>query len=109
MIVPWESSTPNTSRPVSVWVSKWISPTGPWRRAQARTSGSAIEWSPPSTIGSAPEAPPPPRRPGDPGVAPEHDRQRAGVHHLPHERLDRRVGALAVGGHDRRVAEVHHA
>ena len=40
--------------PVSVCVSKWISPTGPRRRAIARMSGSAIEWSPPRITGSAP-------------------------------------------------------
>ena len=56
MGLPCESSTPNTSRPVSVWASKWISPTGPWTAAQARMSGSAIEWSPPRTIGIAPAA-----------------------------------------------------
>ena len=41
---------------MSVWASKWISPTGPWTAAQARMSGSAIEWSPPSTTGTAPAA-----------------------------------------------------
>ena len=54
MIVPCESSAPKTVSPVSVWVSKWISPTGPRRRAIARMSGSAIEWSPPRITGSAP-------------------------------------------------------
>ena len=55
MIEPCESSTPKTSWPVSVCVSKWIRPIGPPRReAIARMSGSAIEWSPPRMIGSAP-------------------------------------------------------
>jgi hypothetical protein len=35
---------------------EWTSPTGPWRLATARMSGSAIEWSPPRTIGIAPAA-----------------------------------------------------
>ena len=52
--VPRENSTPKTSRAVSVCVSKWTSPSGPWTLAQARTSGSAIEWSPPRTMGTAP-------------------------------------------------------
>ena len=48
-------SRPKSRAAVSVWVSKWTSPTGPARcSAHARTSGSAIEWSPPSTIGTAP-------------------------------------------------------
>ena len=54
MNVPWEISTPKTSAPVSVWVSKWIIPTGPWTAAHARTEGSVIAWSPPRTTGSAP-------------------------------------------------------
>ncbi len=45
---------PCTRRAVSVWVSKWSRPRRPCRSAQARTSGSAIEWSPPSTIGIVP-------------------------------------------------------
>ncbi len=56
MKVPCENSTPKTSAPVSVWVSKWTMPTGPWTPAQARTDGSVIEWSPPSTAGSTPAA-----------------------------------------------------
>ena len=56
MNVPCERSTPNTSSPVSVWVSKWTMPTGPCTAAHARTHGSVIEWSPPSTTGSAPAA-----------------------------------------------------
>ncbi len=54
--MPWDSSAPNTVLPVSVWVSKWTSPIGPCTAAQARMSGSAIEWSPPRTTGSAPAA-----------------------------------------------------
>ena len=56
MNVPCERSTPNTSLPVSVWVSKCTIPTGPWTAAHARTAGSVIEWSPPSTTGSTPAA-----------------------------------------------------
>ena len=56
MNVPCENSTPNTSSPVSVWVSKWTSPTGPCAPAQARIDGSVIEWSPPSTTGITPAA-----------------------------------------------------
>ena len=56
MNVPCENSTPKTSAPVSVWVSKWTTPTGPWTPAQARIDGSVIEWSPPSTAGSTPAA-----------------------------------------------------
>src|SRR5215213_8921979 len=56
MNVPCENSTPNTSAPVSVWVSKWTTPTGPWTVAQARIDGSVIEWSPPSTTGTTPAA-----------------------------------------------------
>ena len=73
-----------TSRaPVSVWVSKWTRPTGPWTSAQARMSGSAIEWSPPRMIGIAPAA------------STCADRV-----------LDRDVRADRVGREDRRVAEV---
>ena len=56
MNVPCENSTPNTSSPVSVWVSKWTSPTGPCAAAHARTDGSVIEWSPPRTTGITPAA-----------------------------------------------------
>src|SRR5215212_6663480 len=56
MNVPCENSTPNTSSPVSVCVSKWTSPTGPCAPAQARIEGSVIEWSPPSTTGITPAA-----------------------------------------------------
>jgi hypothetical protein len=56
MNVPCERSTPKTSTPVSVWVSKWTMPTGPCTPAHARTAGSVIEWSPPSTTGSTPAA-----------------------------------------------------
>ena len=56
MKVPCENSTPKTSSPVSVWVSKWTIPTGPWAAAHARTDGSVIEWSPPSTTGMTPAA-----------------------------------------------------
>ena len=45
---------------------------------------------------------------GDPVVAAEHDRDRAGVEHLADRALDRRVGARGVGGQHRRVAEVDH-
>ena len=58
-------------------------PTGPWRAAQARMSGSAIPWSPPRTIGIAP-----------------------GVVDLSHRALDRLVAADRVGGKDGRVAVV---
>ena len=51
---PCESVAPKTVAPVSVWVSKWIRPTGPWLLGDARMSGSAIEWSPPRMIGIAP-------------------------------------------------------
>ena len=86
MGVPCETSTPKTSVPVSVWVSKCTRPTAPWRRAQARMSGSAIEWSPPRTIGMAPAAT------TSPTVA-----------------LDRLMGAGRVGRQHRRVAEVDDA
>ena len=56
MNVPCERATPNTSAPVSVCVSKWTMPTGPCRPATARTDGSVIEWSPPSTTGRTPAA-----------------------------------------------------
>ena len=36
MKVPWEISTPKTSAPVSVWVSKWIIPTVPWTAAHEK-------------------------------------------------------------------------
>ena len=55
-MVPWESSAPKTSAPVSVCVSKCTRPTGPCAAAQARTSGSVIEWSPPRITGMAPAA-----------------------------------------------------
>ena len=55
-MVPCESSTPKTSVPVSVWVSKCTRPTGPCAAAQARTLGSEIEWSPPMTTGIGPAA-----------------------------------------------------
>ena len=42
MNVPCESVAPNTSSAVSVWVSKWTIPTGPWAAAQARAQGSVI-------------------------------------------------------------------
>ena len=86
MNVPCERSTPNTSAPVSVWVSKWTMPTGPCFAATART-----------------------RRLGDRVVAAEHDRQRAGREHLGDGRLDRAVRDVDVGGDDRGVAEVDHA
>ena len=56
MNVPCERSTPNTSAPVSVCVSKCTTPTGPWTPAHARIAGSLTEWSPPSTTGIAPAA-----------------------------------------------------
>ena len=56
MKVPWENFTPNTSSPVSVWVSKCTTPTGPRVATHARTLGSVIEWSPPSSTGVAPAA-----------------------------------------------------
>jgi hypothetical protein len=56
MNVPCESVDPNTSSAVSVWVSKWTIPTGPWAPAHARAQGFVIEWSPPSVNGSAPAA-----------------------------------------------------
>ena len=83
MVEPCESSTPKTSAPVSVCVSKWIRPIGPRRVAIARMSGSAIEWSPPRMIGSAPR-----------------------VEHLPDDPLDRLVRAHRVGGQHGSVAEV---
>jgi hypothetical protein len=53
--VPCETSTPNTSVPVSVCVSKWIkADRAALRAAHARCHGSAIEWSPPSVIGITP-------------------------------------------------------
>ena len=55
-MVPWESSAPKTSAPVSVCVSKCTRPTGPCAATQARTSGSVIEWSPPRITGMAPAA-----------------------------------------------------
>ena len=61
-------------------------PTGPCAAAHARTDGSVIEWSPPSTNGSAP-----------------------GREHLADGRLDRGVRALRVGRDHGRVAEVDHA
>jgi hypothetical protein len=45
---------------------------------------------------------------GDRVVAAEHDRKRAGFHHLSDRLLDRAVGAHRVRGQDRRVAVVHH-
>ena len=86
MNVPCERSTPKTSTPVSVCVSKWTMPTGPRAAATARTAGSVIEWSPPSTNG-----------------------QHAGGEHLPDGRLDRGVRDVRVGGDHRRVAEVDDA
>ena len=83
MNVPCENSTPNTSSPVSVWVSKWTSPTGPCAPAQARIDGSVIEWSPPSTTGID-----------------------AGREHLADRRLDRGVRGHRVGRDHGRVAEV---
>ena len=43
--------------PVSAWASKWIIDTRPWPSTLATplASGKAIEWSPPSTTGIAPE------------------------------------------------------
>src|SRR3954463_10430491 len=97
MNVPCENSTPNTSAPVSVWVSKCTTPTGPWTVAHARIDGSVIEWSPPSTTGMNPAGRP------RPTVDPV-----AGGEHLTDRRLDRGVRAHRVGRDDGRVAEVDH-
>jgi hypothetical protein len=67
---------------VSVWLSKWTSPSGPCRVAGA-------------DVGL-----------GDPVVAAEHDRDRAGVEHLADGSLDRRVAGLRVGRDDRSVPVV---
>ena len=72
---------------VSVWVSKWTSPTGPPRcRAHALHV-----------------------RLGDRVVAAEHDRHRAGPEHLEHGVLDRLVRADRIGRDDRCVAVVDDA
>ena len=50
-IVPWKYFEPKYWSQQSVWLSKWTSPTGPWRRAIARRIGREIEWSPPTLTG----------------------------------------------------------
>ena len=77
---------PNTSRPVSVCVSKWISPIGPRRAATADAHGSVIEWSPPSVTGMTPASTT-----------------------SPIELRDRRVRVRRVGGQHGRVAVVDDA
>ena len=56
--VPCERTTPRRSAAVSAWASKWMTPTAPFPRCSATAAmfGWAIEWSPPSTIGTAPAA-----------------------------------------------------
>ncbi len=85
MGVPCEISTPKTSPPVSVCVSKWTSASGPWTAATALTSGSAIEWSPPRTM----------------GIAPARD-------HLADGPLDRGMASGRIRRDDGGVAEVDH-
>ena len=74
MGVPCETSTPKTSVPVSVWVSKWTRPTAPWRLRAGADVGL-----------------------GDRVVAAEHDRHGAGGDDLADGSLDRRVRAGRVG------------
>ncbi len=77
---------PNTSRPVSVCVSKCSRPTGPRLAAIAAMHGSVTEWSPPS----------------------DH-RQSTCVDDLADDSLDRGLRRARIGRYDRRVAVVDDA
>ena len=81
--MPWETLTPKTIEPVSVWVSKWTRPTG------ADMGGAGAD------VGL-----------GDAVIAAEDDRGRTGVDDLADRPLDCLVARDRVGGQDRRVAVV---
>ena len=84
--MPCEWLEPKTLSPVSVWVSKWTSPSVPWRGRAGTHVGLS-----------------------DRVIAAEHDRDRPRGEHLGDRPLDRLVRAQWIGRDDGRIAVVDDA